>query len=168
MINSSRPGVVREYANAGTAISSGDVVPMVDHCGIAMVDIAATTGSGSVMMEGVFTIPKDGDEAFAQGDKLFYDSADGTATKTGAGNTPLGEADEAAAEAATSCKVKLGGQPKRAANVAFSAGTNLTGVDGAGSNAAPLAGTETRLDSIDTAIAAILTALKNAGIMRNA
>ncbi len=53
----------------------------------------------------------------------------------------------------------------QAAVVSYTAGTNLVGVDGTGSNAAPLAGTETRLDAIDTALAAILTSLKNAGLM---
>lgn len=52
-----------------------------------------------------------------------------------------------------------------ASAVSFSAGSNLTGVDGAGSNAAPLAGTETRLDAIDTAIAAIIANLQAAGLM---
>jgi hypothetical protein len=58
------------------------------------------------------------------------------------------------------------GANAQAASVAlFGATTNLVGVDGTGSNAAPLAGTETRLDNIETKINAILTALKNAGLM---
>jgi hypothetical protein len=52
-----------------------------------------------------------------------------------------------------------------AAAVSFSAGSNLVGVDGTGNNAAPLTGTETRLDSIDTAITAIITNLQAAGLM---
>ena len=58
------------------------------------------------------------------------------------------------------------GANAQAASVAlFGATTNLVGVDGTGSNAAPLAGTETRLDNIETKINAILTALKAAGLM---
>lgn len=38
--------------------------------------------------------------------------------------------------------------------------TNLSGVDGAGSNAAPLAGTETRLDALETVVNAILALLR--------
>lgn len=53
----------------------------------------------------------------------------------------------------------------QSAVVAYTAGTNLVGVDGAGSNAAPLAGTETRLDAIDVALAAIIAALQAAGLM---
>ncbi len=168
MTNLVQPGATMEYENAGSAISSGDIVPLGDRVGIAMVDIPATTGQGSLSLEGVYSAPKDGDEAFSQGDALFYDSADGTMTKTAAGNTPAGIAFEAAESAATSCIVQICPQPKRAANVAYSAGSNLVGVDGTSSNAAPVVGTETRLDAIDTAIAAILTALKNAGLMKNA
>jgi len=53
----------------------------------------------------------------------------------------------------------------QAATVAAITSTNLVGVDGTGSNAAPLAGTETRLDAIETKINAVLTALKAAGLM---
>ena len=57
------------------------------------------------------------------------------------------------------------GSNPQAATVAAISGVNLVGVDGTGSNAAPLAGTETRLDAIESKINAILTALKNAGLM---
>lgn len=60
--------------------------------------------------------------------------------------------------------IEAGANPQ-AAVVAAITSTNLTGVDGTGSNAAPLAGTETRLDAIESKINAILTALKNAGLM---
>lgn len=43
--------------------------------------------------------------------------------------------------------------------------TDLVGVDGAGSNAAPLVGTEARLDAIEAKIDAILSSLKAAGLM---
>lgn len=58
------------------------------------------------------------------------------------------------------------GANSSAANVAaMGATTNLVGVDGTGSNAAPLAGTESRLDAIEAKVDAILTSLKNAGVM---
>ena len=60
------------------------------------------------------------------------------------------------------------GSLSQAATVADITSTNLFGVDGTGSNAAPLAGTETRLDAIETKINAVLTALKNAGLMASA
>ncbi len=168
MTNMIQDGDSIEYSNSGSAIASGDVVPMGDRCGVALTAIAATSGKGTVNLCGVYEIAKDDDESFAIGDQLFFDANDSTITKTAPGNTPIGIATEVALTAALVGRVRLQPQPMRAANVAYVAGTNLSGVDGAGSNAAPLAGTETRLDAIDTAIAAILTALKNAGLMKNA
>lgn len=49
--------------------------------------------------------------------------------------------------------------------VPYTSGSNLVGVDGTGSNAAPLAGTEARLDALDTALQALLTSLRNAGVI---
>lgn len=54
---------------------------------------------------------------------------------------------------------------REAAVVAAISSSNLVGVDGTGSNAAPLAGTETRLDALETKVNAILTSLKAAGLM---
>lgn len=54
---------------------------------------------------------------------------------------------------------------REAAVVEAISSSNLVGVDGTGSNAAPLAGTETRLDALETKVNAILTSLKAAGLM---
>lgn len=43
--------------------------------------------------------------------------------------------------------------------------SNLVGVNGTGNNAAPLAGTESRLDVIEAKIDEILSAIKAAGLM---
>ena len=43
--------------------------------------------------------------------------------------------------------------------------SNLVGVDGTGSNAAPLVGTEARLDAIEAKIDAVIAALIAAGLM---
>ena len=48
---------------------------------------------------------------------------------------------------------------------AIGATSNLVGVDGTGSNAAPLAGTEARLDVVEGKINAVIAALKAAGMM---
>ena len=48
---------------------------------------------------------------------------------------------------------------------AIGATSNLVGVDGTGSNAAPLAGTEARLDVVEGKIDAVIAALKAAGMM---
>ncbi len=163
-----QPGQIMEYANAGGAIASGDVVVIGERIGVAEVAIAATTGTGSVAMEGVYNLPKTTGTAWSQGDKLFYVSGTSKLDKVATGNTYAGIAFEAATSGATEGKCKINqASPKQAAIVAFSAGSNLSGVDGSGSNAAPLAGTETRLDAIDTALLAVIAALKAAGLMAN-
>ncbi len=204
MTNYLQPGEVMEYANAGSAISSGDFVVIGNRIGCAITDIAATSGTGSVAMTGVFTASKDGDEAFTQGQELFYDSSDSTMTGTATGNKWAGYAFEAAASDATSCSIKLEPRPKQAAIVAYTAGTNLaalvvtatdlTTVTTAGGNTYAdtvingvalevetalnlkadnadvetlRTSIETRLDALDTAIAALITAAKNAGQMAN-
>lgn len=60
--------------------------------------------------------------------------------------------------------VDAGGNTQ-AAHVANITSANLVGVDGTGSNAAPLAGTETRLDALEAKVNAILAALQAAGLM---
>ena len=66
-------GGIIEYANAGAAISSGDVVVVGTQIGIALVDIAATSGVGSVAMEGIYNVPKVDAAVIAQGEEVFYD-----------------------------------------------------------------------------------------------
>lgn len=56
---------------------------------------------------------------------------------------------------------------RQAAAVAkLGATSNLVGVDGTGSNAAPLAGTEARLDAIEAKLDAVIQALKDAALMK--
>lgn len=61
--------------------------------------------------------------------------------------------------------IDAGGNAQAAAVALLGATSNLVGVDGTGSNAAPLAGTESRLDAIEAKVDAVITALKNAGLM---
>jgi hypothetical protein len=61
--------------------------------------------------------------------------------------------------------IDAGGNSPAAAVALLGATSNLVGVDGTGSNAAPLAGTESRLDAVEAKIDAVITALKNAGLM---
>ncbi len=175
MKNFIQNGNVMEYNNSGSAISSGDPVVIGNRVGCAMVDIAATTGSGSVQMVGVFTFAKDGDEAFSQGDQLFFDSSDSTFTRTAAGNVWAGYAFESALEAATSCSVLLMPSPKQAAVVAHVAGDPLTVVPEsfADEDAVEaylnivLPEIEARLDAQDVSLAAIIASLKASGQMAN-
>lgn len=104
-------GKVIQYANTGAAISAGDVVVTGDTVGIALVDIAATTGIGSVAIEGVFTVPKTTGTAWVQGDAIDWDASAGEFHK---GVTPAagdvasaGIAYAAAASAAATGQIKL-------------------------------------------------------------
>ena len=64
--------------------------------------------------------------------------------------------------------IDSGGNPQAANVAALGTTTNLVGVDGTGSNAAPLAGTESRLDAIEAKIDAVIASLKAAGLMASA
>lgn len=61
--------------------------------------------------------------------------------------------------------IEAGSNPKAAHVAPLGATANLVGVDGTGSNAAPLAGTEARLDAIEAKIDAVIAALIAAGLM---
>lgn len=61
--------------------------------------------------------------------------------------------------------IDSGSNPQAASVAAIGATADLVGVDGTGSNAAPLVETEARLDVVEAKIDAILAALKAAGLM---
>lgn len=102
-------GEVIEYANTSTAISSGDVVVIGRRVGIALEDIAATTGKGSVQLVGVFSDqPAVNNSAFVQGDNLYWDPAASKFTNVYAsGCIPAGWAWAAKAETTALCTICL-------------------------------------------------------------
>jgi len=61
--------------------------------------------------------------------------------------------------------IEAGANAKAAHVAAIGVTSNLVGVDGTGSNAAPLAGTESRLDVIEAKVDAVIAALIAAGLM---
>jgi hypothetical protein len=61
--------------------------------------------------------------------------------------------------------IEAGANGQAAAVAAIGATSDLVGVDGTGSNAAPLVGTESRLDAIEAKVDAVIAALKAAGLM---
>lgn len=61
------------YVNAGSAITSGSVVKMLNIVGVALADIAASTGTGPVAIEGVFEVPKVTGVAWVVGTSLVWD-----------------------------------------------------------------------------------------------
>jgi predicted RecA/RadA family phage recombinase len=167
MVNYIQDGSTLDYTNeTGDTIPAGGVVIAGSLAGISVADIE-DDAVGALSIEGVFELGKHVGTAISQGDELFWNTTDKEVTKT-ATDKPIGTAHASELSAATTVQVKLYGRGNGipvAALVSYTAGTNLVGVDGTGSNAAPLAGTETRLDALDTAVGAILTALKNAGLM---
>lgn len=106
-------GKVITYANSGSAIAAGDVVVMGHTIGIALTDIAATTGTGAVAVEGVFSgVPKVTAAVFTQGEKLIWDVSagkfdDSAATPATGDITGGAVAWVAGAADETTCTIKL-------------------------------------------------------------
>lgn len=76
------PGCTVDYSNTGTAISSGDVVTLgatgAVSLGVALTDIAATTGVGAVAIEGVFNLTKLTGAVIVQGETVDWDTSAGS------------------------------------------------------------------------------------------
>lgn len=70
-------GGVINYVNAGAAIAKGAIVEIKHMLGVALTDIAATTGVGAVGIEGCFTVPKVSGAVWVQGEKLIWDTSAG-------------------------------------------------------------------------------------------
>lgn len=106
-------GRVITYSNAGSAIAAGDVVVMGHTIGIALSAIAATTGTGPVAVEGVFSgVPKVTAAVFGQGEKLIWDVSagkfdDSAATPATGDVTGAVVAWVAGANLETTCTIKL-------------------------------------------------------------
>lgn len=105
------PGEVIQFANTtGNAITSGSVVVVGAALGVALVNIPASTGVGSVAIEGVFELPKaSGGEINAYTRPVWDVSAKKFIHTAGASTDIVGGciAIETAASAATTVKVKL-------------------------------------------------------------
>lgn len=105
MKNFIQSGRVIDYANSGSAIASGDVVSIGNRVGIAVVDIAASTGNGAVAMEGVYLLAKTTSQAWTLGADLFWDGT--KLTTVGTGNVRAGFAAVAAGSSDTTGYVCL-------------------------------------------------------------
>ena len=113
------PGEVINYTNTGSAISSGDVVEIngTSHgmLGVALEDIAATTGVGAVAISGVFEIVKVTGAVIGVGEAVFWDTSanncDDDAAPKATGDFTCGTAVEAAGNGVVLVKVKLAGMP---------------------------------------------------------
>lgn len=109
-------GKVIQWTNAGTAVAAGAVVKVGKILGVALVDIA-NGATGSVAIEGVFTVPKVSGAVIAQGENLTWDVSAG-AFDDNAATPATGDvtgapaiAFEAAGNGVTSFDVKFTGVP---------------------------------------------------------
>lgn len=115
--NAVQPGDIIDFVNTGSAITSGSVVKIGQILGVALTDIAATTGTGSVAVRGVFTVPKVTAAVIAQGEALTWDVSagkfdDNLATPaTGDVTGPPAVAYEAGTSSMTTLKVMFTGVP---------------------------------------------------------
>jgi hypothetical protein len=190
-------GKIIPYLNAGSAIASGDVVVHSGVCvGIAMADIAASTGEGNILVEGVVDVVKSGGTGvtFAKGARVYWSGS--AAVSTASTNTLMGFATQAAADDDTSVRVKLcplgDSDPlnlSQAAVVAALAGTLTGSVDGTLADVAEIAlstsdtytdaavntavntaitSTNLQLKEIQTQLNAVISALKTANLMASA
>lgn len=89
----------------GTAVVSGEVVPLPDMIGVAAGDIADGE-DGELFIEEVFEVAKEAPLVIAQGDKVYWDATNDNIDKTDT-NVPAGIAFAPAASAATTVFVKL-------------------------------------------------------------
>jgi predicted RecA/RadA family phage recombinase len=74
-----------DYTNAGAAIEADAVVQIGDMLGIALNDIAASTGVGPVLVAGIVKVTKYASETWTQGQTIYYHATNKfTTTATGA------------------------------------------------------------------------------------
>jgi predicted RecA/RadA family phage recombinase len=140
---------------SGATIPSGSPIFVGKFVGIAAGDIA-NGETGSVLAEGVFELPKTTGTAIAQGDIVTWDAATKKVSKDFAGNDAIiGIAYSEEASGSTTVQVCIDEQPLQAVVVAAITTAN-------GSDAAT---TQALANATKTTVNAILTALKNAGIM---
>lgn len=101
-------GEVLNWTNgSGSAVTAGTVIPLLSRCGIALVDIA-NASTGSVALEGVWTVPKATGATWSFGEALYWDATASKVTTTSTGNTPAGCAFAAAESGATTGRILLG------------------------------------------------------------
>lgn len=106
--NHVQPGAVMPWTNGtGSNVASGAVVVVGQFVTVALGDIA-NGEAGELATEEVWEMPKAAGLAMGQGDRVYWDVADGNLNKTAADNFDAGLVFEAAEAAAVTVKVKLG------------------------------------------------------------
>lgn len=101
-------GKVIDYTNSGDSkINVGDVVPLVNLCGIAEIDIDPGA-TGTVALYGIWEIAAETSVEFAVGDIVYWDATNKRLTKTAASNTFFGVVAAPKASAGTTARCKIG------------------------------------------------------------
>jgi predicted RecA/RadA family phage recombinase len=105
-------GKTLNYTNTGAAIASGAVVVVGNIIGIAQGDIAATSGTGVLAIEEVWTVPKVSGAVIAAGEKVLWDVSagafdDSLATPATGDVSNCCVAMEAAGNGVTTIEVKI-------------------------------------------------------------
>ena len=92
---------------AAASVASGDGVLQGALFGVASTD-AETGEDFEAALTGVFELPK-ASGALTQGQKAYWSTSNGNVTGTASGNTLIGAVTVAAADAATTVRVRLNG-----------------------------------------------------------
>jgi predicted RecA/RadA family phage recombinase len=87
-------------------VASGALVLIGKRVGIALGDIAAGA-AGSLMVRGVFKVPKLSTDVISQGEELYWDAANSRLTETPGANTLAGYAAEPAAAGVATVNISI-------------------------------------------------------------
>jgi predicted RecA/RadA family phage recombinase len=103
------------YSNSGSAITAGSVVVLTSGTsgmvGIAVTDIAATTGTGEVAVCGVHTLTMLTADTGSIGTTVYWDATNSRLTTTSTSNTLAGKLAAAKTNSQTTADVLLNGLP---------------------------------------------------------
>lgn len=149
------------YDNStGLTVTAGSVVVIGSVLGVLVNDVV-DGDSGAAMTEGVFDLGKTAGLAITKGDRLFYSTSTKLITKT-VTDTPIGTAHDSALAGDSTVKVNIYENAAEGFPVAAVVAAVTT------ADATDLATAEALAIANKTAINAILTSLKAAGIMASA
>lgn len=165
-------GTSIDYTNSGgTKIDAGTIVSLTNRIGIAAGDIAAGA-VGALAVVGIFKASKDNSNVTV-GALVYYDATAEKITTTSNNNVPAGWAVAAADTTATEVLICITGEHPTPASITVTPAALVASVSA--SNAAAAAGdnpTKAEFDAVvtlananKTAINAVISALKTAGLM---
>lgn len=154
--DSGRPQMV-DYT-PGSAVSAGDVVVIGDHAFVAHLDIAAAAKGALAAGGGIYKVMAG--EAIAECKRVWWDNTNNKVVETAAGNKFFGITIPGSSAAADEDYVYVLHLPNLAQSLAAAVVAAVSTADG--SDAAT---TQALANALKTKVNAILTALKDAGLM---